>query len=107
MKLSALQMEETFKTNFARQRYLLGYRAFKLQSSSSIADELASLWLMNLDVQQLNEENKQILEVTADKIKELSLKSHAAPNYITVAVGEEGIIRDQLSVFGLKIELLQ
>lgn len=77
---------------------MLGYRAFKLQSSSSIADELASLWLMNLDVEQLNEENKQFLEVTADKIKEVSRKSHAASNYITLTVGEEGIIRDQLSV---------
>lgn len=89
------------------QRYLLGFRAFQLQSSSSIADELSSLWLVNLNVEQLNKESKEILEVTADKIKEVSRKSHAAANYITVAVGEEKVIRDQLSVLGLKIESLK
>jgi zinc protease len=86
------------------QRYLLGYRAFVLQSSSSIADELASLWWMNLNVEQLNRESKAILEVTADDVKEVSRKSHAAPNYIVVAVGEEKILREQLRVFGLDMK---
>jgi predicted Zn-dependent peptidase len=89
------------------QRYLLGYRAFLLQSSSSVADELSSLWLMNLDGEQLNRESKEILGVTADKVKEVSAKSQAARNYLIVAVGEEKVIRDQLSVFGLKIESLK
>lgn len=89
------------------QRYLLGYRAFLLQSSSSIADELASLWLMNLNSDQLNRESKEILEVTADKIREVTRKSYAAPNYLAVAVGEEKVIRDQLLVLGLKSESLQ
>jgi len=89
------------------QRYLLGYRAFLLQSSSSVADELTSLWLMNLNSEQLNRESKEILEVTADKVKEVSGKSQAVQNYVVVAVGEEKVIRDQLSVFGLKMESLK
>lgn len=89
------------------QRYLLGYRAFLLQSSSSIADELASLWLLNLNSEQLKRESKEILEVTADKVREVSGKSQAAHNYVVVAVGEEKVIRDQLSFLGLTMQTLE
>ena len=58
------------------------------------ADELASLWLMNLNAEQFRE-SKEILEVTSDKVKEVSRKSNSAPNYLAVAVGEEKVICDQ------------
>lgn len=86
------------------QRYLVGTNAIVLQIESAVASQLGWLWVYGLPPQALGQESADIQKVTLAEVSGAGRKYFPAARQTVVAVGEEKVVRDQLSVFGLPIE---
>lgn len=86
------------------QRYLVGTNAIFLQVQAEVASELGWLWVYGLPPQALGQESADIQKVTLDDVTAAGRKYFPAARQTVVAVGEDKVVRDQLSVFGLPIE---
>jgi zinc protease len=82
---------------------LVGIEAFRLQSQDAVAAILADLWSKGLSALEIARYDKKIGAVTAADVESVSRKYFAASRMSVVAVGEETIIRNSLSPFGLSI----
>ena len=86
------------------QRYLVGTNAIFLQLQSAVGSELGWLWVYGLPPEALGQESANIQKVTAEDVAAAGRKYFPAARQTVVAVGEDGVVRDQLGVFGLPIE---
>src|SRR5262249_22138607 len=86
------------------KRFLLGIEAFGLQSRDSVASELAFLWLNGLPPDGIATYTKKISATTAEQVDAAAQKYFPASRMAIVAVGEEKVIRDTLTPFGLPVQ---
>lgn len=85
------------------KRYLIGNTALELQSRTAVAEVLARFWVHDQPADYLNHEMAELQATTADEAAKAAAK-YFAPNRMTiVAVGEKGIIQEQLKAFGMEI----
>jgi predicted Zn-dependent peptidase len=86
------------------KRFLLGIEAIQLQSRDAVAGELASLWLSGLPADGIATYGRKINSATAQEVDAAAQKYFPASRMTIVAVGEEKVIRDALSSFGLPLD---
>jgi predicted Zn-dependent peptidase len=82
------------------QRYLVGLRAISLQSQESVARQLAKLWSLGLPPEELGRQSERIQKVTAREVEAAGRKYFPAAHATIVAVGDENVIRQELSPLG-------
>jgi zinc protease len=86
------------------KRFLLGIEATGMQSRDSVAGELAFLWLNGLPPDGIATYTKKISATTAEQVDAAAQKYFPASRMAIVAVGEEKVIRDALTPFGLAVQ---
>jgi zinc protease len=87
------------------QRYLVGTNAIFLQIQMAVSGQLGWLWVYGLPPEALGEESANIQKVTAADVTAAGRKYFPAARQTVVAVGEDKVVRDQLGVFGLPIDV--
>jgi zinc protease len=85
------------------KRFLVGTEAIQLQSRDAVAAELASLWTKDLPPGAIGTYGKKITATTVEEVDAAAKRYFPASRAVIVAVGEEKVIRDSLSTFGLPI----
>jgi len=86
------------------KRYVLGSLALQLQSRAGVARQLANLWIDSLPPEELALQGQKIEKVTPQDIQAAGRKYFPAWRMTVVAVGEEQVIKDELSPFGLEFQ---
>jgi predicted Zn-dependent peptidase len=86
------------------KRYLLGIEAVLLQLRSATADEVANLWLYGLGPDGIGTYNQKISATTAKDVDTAARKYFPAPRMSIVAVGDEQVIREALTPFGITLQ---
>jgi zinc protease len=86
------------------RRYLVGIKAIILQLQGSVANQLATLWIMGLPPEKLGLESQKIQKVTAQEVDAVSQKYFPFSRQTVVAVGEAKVVQDQLGVFGMAVK---
>jgi zinc protease len=89
------------------RRYLVGGEAIQLQARSSVASELADNWIDGLPPEEIGIYGEKINKTTLADVDAAARKYFPAARTATVVVGEEQVIRDALSPFGLPIQTLK
>jgi zinc protease len=85
------------------KRYLVGIEAIQLQSRDAVAGELASLWTKGLPPEEIGNYGKKIKATKVEEVDAAAKKYFPASRTAIVAVGEEKVIHEALSPFGLPI----
>jgi zinc protease len=85
------------------QRYLLGIKAFTLQSDASVAQQLLELWVLGLAPDELSHELENLHKVTPSSITAAGKKYFSAAKQTVVAVGEEAVIRGEVDFLGVEV----
>lgn len=85
------------------KRYLVGIEAIQLQSRDAVAGELASLWTKGLPPEEIGNYGKKITATKVEEVDAAAKKYFPASRTAIVAVGEEKVIHEALSPFGLPI----
>ena len=86
------------------KRYVLGSTALRLQSRASVSESLARLWIDSLPPEELGNEARQVEGVKAEDVEAVGKKYFPAWRNAIVAVGEEKVIKDELTPFGLEFQ---
>ena len=89
------------------KRYLVGLEALRLQIRSSVAHELARLWIDGLPPDEIGTYGQKVTATTGADVDNAARKYFPARNVGIVAVGEEKIVRDAFAPFGLGIQVVQ
>jgi zinc protease len=89
------------------KRYLLGSQAIRLQSRETLARSLAEIWVDSLAPEELGRESREIERVAVQDVETAGRKYFPAHRMAVVAVGEEKVIKDELSPFGLEFQKAQ
>ena len=89
------------------RRYLVGLEALRLQDRASLAHRLATLWIAGLQPDQIGISGQTISAATAADVDAVAKKYFPAHRSAIIAVGEEKVVREALSPFGLKVHTLQ
>jgi zinc protease len=85
------------------KRFLVGIEAIQLQARAGVADELAKLWVDGLPPEEMGIYGQKIANTTRSDVDAAAKKYFPAAGAAIVAVGEEKVIRDALTVFGIPI----
>lgn len=86
------------------ERYLVGTEAIQLQSRDAVAAELARLWISGLPPEEIGVYGRKVASISADDVNQAARKYFPAAKVAVVAVGEEKVIREALSPFGIPIQ---
>src|SRR5215469_7708945 len=89
------------------KRYIVGLEALRLQDRSSLANRLATLWVAGLQPEQIGISGKKVSAATAAEVDAVGQKYFPAHRSAIIAVGEEKVVRDALSSFGLPFHTVQ
>lgn len=89
------------------KRYLIGSQAIRLQSRQAVARSLAQIWVDSLPPEELGVESRNIEKVAAKDVAAAGRKYFPAHRMTVVAVGEEKVVKDELSPFGLEFQKVQ
>jgi zinc protease len=89
------------------KRYLIGSQAIRLQSREAVARSLAQIWVDSLPPEELGVESRNVEKVAAKDVEAAGRKYFPAYRMTVVAVGEEKLIKDELSPFGLEFQKAQ
>lgn len=85
------------------KRYLLGTLGFRLQSRTSVARRLATLWVYGLDTQFIRKDADDIMSATAVQVQQASQRYLAPDKMTVVAVGEDKVVHEQFAPFSLPV----
>jgi zinc protease len=85
------------------KRYLIGNTALELQSRTAVGELLARYWVHDQAPDYLNHEMTELQSTTADQAAKAAAKYFAPDRMTVVAVGEKGIVQEQLKPFGMEI----
>ncbi len=85
------------------KRYLVGIEAIQLQARAGVADELAQLWVKGLPPGEIGIYGQKVSATTRADVDAAAKKYFPAAAAAIVAVGEEKVVRDSLTVFGIPI----
>ena len=86
------------------KRYLVGIAALRLQSRSAIAQQLATLWIFGMPPEELGRRTERIGQVNVKDVESAGRKYFPMHRMTVVAVGEENVIKTELSPFGLEFK---
>ncbi|HKV79638.1 MAG TPA: pitrilysin family protein [Candidatus Sulfotelmatobacter sp.] len=89
------------------KRFLVGLEALRLQDRASLARRLATLWIAGLQPDQIGISGQKVSATTAADVDAVAKKYFPAHRSAIIAVGEEKVIREALSPFGLHVHTLQ
>jgi zinc protease len=89
------------------KRYLVGLEALRLQDRASLAHRLATLWIAGLLPDQIGISGQKISATTAADVDAVARKYFPAHRSAIIAVGEEKVVREALSPFGLQVHTVQ
>jgi zinc protease len=89
------------------KRYLVGLEALRLQDRASLAHRLATLWIAGLLPDQIGISGQKMSATTAADVDGVARKYFAAHRSAIIAVGEEKVVREALSPFGLQVHTVQ
>ncbi|MGC2299759.1 MAG: insulinase family protein, partial [Acidobacteriaceae bacterium] len=89
------------------RRYLIGSEAINLQARSAVASELADDWSDGLPPDEIGIYGQKIASTTPDEVAAAASKYFPAAKASIVVVGEEKVIRDALTPFGIPLETLK
>jgi len=89
------------------RRYLVGNEAIQLQARSSVADELANIWIDGLPPDEIGTYGRKIAQTTAADVNAAARKYFPAAKTTIVAVGEEKVVREALEPFGIPMRAAQ
>lgn len=88
------------------KRYLVGIEAIELQSREAVAGELARLWVNGLPPEEIGVYGNKVANTSAKDVKAAARKYFPAAKTVIVAVGEEKVIREAFSPFGIPVQVL-
>lgn len=86
------------------KRYLVGTRAIRYQLRTAVARKLASLWVDDLPPEEIGREGERIQAVTPEQVKAAGAKYFPASRNTIVAVGDESVIRQQITPLGIPVK---
>lgn len=86
------------------KRFLVGTEAIQLQARGGVSDELARLWVDGLPPEEIGIYGQKVSTTTRADVDAVAKKYFPASRATIVAVGEEKVIRDALSLFGIPIQ---
>jgi zinc protease len=89
------------------KRYLVGLEALRLQDRASLAHRLATLWIAGLLPDQIGISGQKVSATTAADVDAVAKKYFPAHRSAIIAVGEEKVVREALSPFGLQVHPVQ
>ena len=89
------------------KRFLVGLEALRLQDRASLARRLATLWIAGLQPDEIGISGQKVSATTAADVDAVAKKYFPAHRSAIIAVGEEKVIREALSPFGLQVHTLQ
>lgn len=89
------------------QHFLIGYDALNLQTQAGMATRLSRLWVNGLPPEQLGLEGEKIEKVRVPDVERIGRKYFPASQMTIVAVGDEQVIKEQLSIFGLEMKTVR
>ena len=81
--------------------------AIQLQARSSVADELANIWIGGLPPDEIGTYGRKIAQATAADVNAAARKYFPAAKTTIVAVGEEKVVREALEPFGIPMRAVQ
>jgi predicted Zn-dependent peptidase len=85
------------------KRFLVGIEAIQLQARSAVSDELARLWVNGLQPDAIGTYGRKVAATTSQDVDTAAKKYFPAAKTAIIAVGEEKVVRDALSPFGLPL----
>lgn len=85
------------------KRFLVGTEAIQLQARAGVTYELAKLWVDGLPPEEIGIYGQKISSMTRADVDAAARKYFPAAGAAIVAVGEEKVVRDSLTVFGIPI----
>ncbi len=89
------------------KRYLVGSMALQSQSREAVARVLAKLWTESLPPEELWLQGDKVQHVSTADVESVSRKYFPASRMTVVAVGDEKVVKDSLSPFGLEFKKAQ
>ncbi len=89
------------------ERFLVGIEAIQLQSREAVANELARLWISGLPPEEIGAYGRKVASTTANDVNAAARKYFPAAKTAVVAVGEEKVIREAVTPFGIPVQVLQ
>ena len=89
------------------ERFLVGIEAIQLQSREAVANELARLWINGLPPEEIGAYGRKVASTTANDVNAAARKYFPAAKAAVVAVGEEKVIREAVTPFGIPVQVLQ
>jgi len=89
------------------KRFLIGSLAVELQSQGDLAQTLSRYWIDSLSPADLAQEGEKLQQVSSNDVRDAGRKYFPMWRMTTVAVGEEAVIKDELSPFGLEFKKVQ
>lgn len=88
------------------KRYLVGSQAIRLQSRSSVAAQLAGVWVDGLPPEEIGVYGQKIAHTTSADVDAAAKRYFPAFRMAIVAVGEEKVVREGLEPLGIPIKTL-
>jgi zinc protease len=88
------------------ERFLVGIEAIQLQARDTVANELASLWINGLPPEEIGVYGRKVASTTANDVDAAARKYFPAAKAAVVAVGEEKVIREAVTPFGIPVQVL-
>ena len=85
------------------KRFLVGTEAIQLQARAGVTYELAKLWVDGLPPEEIGVYGQKVSSMTRADVDAAAKKYFPAAGATVVAVGEEKVVRDSLSLFGMPI----
>ncbi|MBV9226063.1 MAG: insulinase family protein [Acidobacteriaceae bacterium] len=89
------------------KRYMVGTLALSLQSRGAVARSLARLWTNSLPAEELWKQGEKLEHVSIPDVESAGHKYFPASRMTVVAVGDEKVIKESLSPFGLEFKKAQ
>jgi zinc protease len=89
------------------KRYMVGTLALSLQSRGAVARSLARLWTNSLPPEELWKQGEKLEHVSSADVESAGRKYFPASRMTVVAIGDEKVIKDSLSPFGLEFKKVQ
>jgi zinc protease len=86
------------------KRYILGSTAISLQSRESVSRTLARLWIDSLPPEEIENQTRQVESLKREDVQAAGRKYFPAWRTTVIAVGEEKVIKDELTPFGLEFQ---
>ena len=89
------------------KRYMVGTLALSSQSRAAVAQSLARLWINSLPPDELWKQGGKLEGVSATDVESAGRQYFPVSRMTIVAIGDEKVIKDSLSPFGLEFKKVQ